>query len=81
LKIIGHGNSDNNLESPCVTFPVSHGCETWSLALKEERRLRMYEKAAPTRVSGLNREEEEDGEKCIMRGFVICNIHQVYDDE
>jgi hypothetical protein len=27
----------------CVTFVVSYGCETWSLTLKEEHRLRVFE--------------------------------------
>ena len=33
------------------------GCETWSLTLKEERRLRMVENRALRRIFGLKRDE------------------------
>jgi hypothetical protein len=33
------------------------GCETWSLTLKEERRLGVFENSVLTRMSGPNRDE------------------------
>jgi len=36
---------------------VSYGCETWSLTLREERRLRVFENRALKRIFGPNRDE------------------------
>jgi hypothetical protein len=36
---------------------VLHGCETWSLTLREERRLRMFEDRVPRKVFGPKRDE------------------------
>jgi len=36
---------------------VLYGCETWSLTLREERRLRMYENSALRRIFGPKRDE------------------------
>jgi hypothetical protein len=36
---------------------VLYGCETWSLTLREERRLRVYENRVMRRVFGSKREE------------------------
>ena len=36
---------------------VLYGCETWSLTLREERRLRGFENRVPRRVFGLKRDE------------------------
>ena len=36
---------------------VLHECETWSLTLREERRLRMFEKRALRRIFGPERDE------------------------
>ena len=33
------------------------GCETWSLTLREERRLRVFENRALRRIFGLKRDE------------------------
>jgi len=41
-----------------VILPVVlYGCETWSLTLKEERRLRVFENRVLWRVFGLKRDE------------------------
>ena len=39
---------------------VSYGCETWSLTLKEERRLRVFENGVLTRIFGPKRDEAID---------------------
>ena len=36
---------------------VLYGCETWSLTLREERRLRVFENKVLRRVFGPNRDE------------------------
>jgi len=37
---------------------VMYGCETWSLTLREERRLRVFENRVLRRVFGPRRDEE-----------------------
>jgi hypothetical protein len=36
---------------------VLYGCETWSLILREERKLRVYENRVLSRIFGPNRDE------------------------
>jgi len=36
---------------------VLYGCETWPLTLREERRLRVFEKGALRRIFGPKRDE------------------------
>jgi hypothetical protein len=56
---------------------VSHGCGTWSVTLKEEHRLRLFENRVLRRIFGYMREEVgEAGEGCIMRNFITCTLHQ-----
>jgi hypothetical protein len=38
-------------------FPVLYGCETWSLTLREKRRLRVFENRVLRRVFGPKRDE------------------------
>jgi hypothetical protein len=41
-----------------IIFPVVlYGCETWSLTLREERRLRVFENRVLRRISGSKRDE------------------------
>jgi len=41
-----------------IILPVDlHGCETWLLTLREERRLRMFENRVLRRVFGAKRDE------------------------
>jgi hypothetical protein len=53
---------------------VLYGCETWSLELREEHRLRVFENRMLRRIFGPRR---ETGEHCIMRSFIICTLHQI----
>jgi hypothetical protein len=47
---------------------VLYGRETWSLTLKEERRLRVFENRVLRRIFGPKREEvTENGENYTMR--------------
>jgi len=40
-----------------VILPVLYGCETWSLTLRNERRLSVFENRALRRLFGPNRDE------------------------
>jgi hypothetical protein len=47
-----------------VILPVVlYGCETWSLTLREEHRLRVFENRLLRRISGPKREEDGTMEK------------------
>jgi hypothetical protein len=47
---------------------VLYGCETWSLTLKEERRLRIFENTVLRRIFGPKRDEiTGNGENYIRR--------------
>jgi hypothetical protein len=51
-----------------ILLVVFYGCETWSLTLREKRRLRMFENRVLRRVFGPKREEVTgNGESCITR--------------
>ena len=40
-----------------IILPVVYGCETWSLRLREERRLRVFENRVLRRIFGPKRDE------------------------
>jgi hypothetical protein len=40
-----------------IIMPVLYGCETWSLTLREEHRLRVFENRVLRRISGPKRDE------------------------
>jgi len=40
-----------------ISSVVSYGCETWSLTLREERRLRVFENRVLRRIFGSKRYE------------------------
>ena len=55
-----------------------YGCETWSLTLREERRLRVLENRVLRRVFGPKRDEVTgNGENYIMRSLVICTPYPI----
>jgi hypothetical protein len=60
---------------------VLYGCETWSLTLREEHRLRMFENRVVTRIFGPKRDEVTGGwRKFIMRRSMISTL-QIKEDE
>jgi hypothetical protein len=74
LGKVSCNSCNNHLSSPLlpkikiyktVILPVV-GFETWSLILREDHRLRMFENGVLRRTFGPKR---EDGENCIMRSF------------
>jgi hypothetical protein len=62
-----------------IILPVIlYGCETWSLTLREEHRLRVFEKKVLRRIFGPKRDEvTERWRNCITRSFMICTLRQV----
>ena len=62
-----------------IIFPVvSYGCETWSLTLREEHRLRLFENRVLRRVFGPTRDEVTgSGENYIMRNLMIYTPHPI----
>ena len=56
---------------------VLYGCETLTLALREERKLRVFENRLLREIFGPKRVEVTGGGgKYIMRTLMICNAHQ-----
>jgi hypothetical protein len=56
---------------------VLYGCETWSLTLREENRLNVFENKVLRRIFEPKRDEMTEGEEnCIMRNFMICTLCQ-----
>jgi hypothetical protein len=56
---------------------VLHGCETWSLILREERRMRVLQNRALRRILGPKRDEvTREWRKLHRRSLVICTPHQ-----
>jgi hypothetical protein len=57
---------------------VFYGCETWSLTLREKRRLRVFEYRVMRRIYGPNRDEVTGGrENYRMRSLMICTPHPI----
>ena len=57
---------------------VLYGCETWTLTLRDERRLRVLENRVLRRVFGPKRDEvTENGENYILRSLVICTPYPI----
>jgi hypothetical protein len=57
---------------------VLYGCETWSLTLSEEYRLRVFENRVLRTIFGPKRDEViGGGENCIIRSFITCTLLQL----
>jgi hypothetical protein len=57
---------------------VLYGCETWSLTMREESRLRVFEDRVLRRVFGPKRDKVTgNGENYIMRSLVICSPYPI----
>jgi hypothetical protein len=55
-----------------ILLVVLYGCETWSLTLREEHRLMVFDNRALRRIFRPKRDEQENGQSFIMRSFIIC---------
>ena len=57
---------------------VLYGCETWSLTLREECRLRVFENMMLRRILGPRRDEVTgEWRNYKMRSLMICTPHQI----
>jgi hypothetical protein len=58
---------------------VLYGCETWSLTLREEKRLRVFENRVLRRLFGPKTDEvaAEWREDYITRNLMTCTHHQI----
>jgi hypothetical protein len=51
-----------------------NGCETWSLTLREERRMRVFENGVLRRIFGPKTDKvTKEWENYIMRSLMICS--------
>ena len=59
-----------------IVFPVMiYGCETWSLTLREEWRLRVFANRILRRTFGPKRDENGKWRRPTMRNFIVCTVH------
>jgi len=56
---------------------VLYGCETWSLKLREERRLRVFENRVLRRIFGPKRDEVTEWRKLNNEELKICIPHPI----
>jgi hypothetical protein len=57
-----------------IIWPVLYGCETWSLTLREEHRLRVFENRALRRIFGHKRDEVKQEWRKLHSG----ELHNLY---
>jgi len=71
-------NSKIKIYGNIILHVVLYGCETWSLILREERRLRMFENRVLRREFWPKRDEVTgDGKNYIMGNLMICIPHPI----
>ena len=62
-----------------ILLAVLYGSETWSLTLREERRLRVFDSWVLRGIFGAKWDEVTgSGENYIMRSLMICTAHQLF---
>ena len=61
-----------------IIFPVLYGRETWSLTMREERGLRVFENRVLRRVFGPKKDEiTGEWRKLHNESLMICTPHQI----
>ena len=61
-----------------IIFSVAlYGCETWSLTMREKRRLKVFDNKMLRRIFWPKRDEVTEEENYVMRSLVICTADQV----
>ena len=55
---------------------VLYGCEAWSLTLREECRLRVFENWILRRIFGPKRDENGEWRRLQNRNCMTCTVHQ-----
>jgi hypothetical protein len=57
---------------------VVYGCETWSVTLREERRLRVFDNRVLRKIFGPKRDGVTgEWRKLHNEGFMFCAAHQI----
>ena len=56
---------------------VLYGCEAWSLTLREECRLRVFENRILKGIFGPRRMRIGSGEGSTTRNFIVCTVHLI----
>jgi hypothetical protein len=56
---------------------VLYGCETWSLTLREECRLKIFKNSILRQIFGSKKEAMGSGEGFTMRNFIVCTLHLI----
>ena len=70
-------DNDELIHKTIILPVVLYGCETWSLTLREECWLRVFENRILRRVFELERDENGSGEGSTMRNFIVCTVHLI----
>jgi hypothetical protein len=66
------------LKKKLIVPVVLYGCETWSLTLGEEHRLRAYENRVVRRIFGPKRDGVTGGWRQLkMISFINCTLHHI----
>jgi hypothetical protein len=66
----------NNLQRS-VILPVSIGFEAWSLTLRVEHRLRVFENMVMRKILGSKTRRQKNGEDHITRSFMVYTPHRI----
>ena len=67
-----HNNITIKIYRTVILPVVLCGCESWSLKVREENRLRVFENRVPRTIFGpRGTRKEESGEHCIMKNCVL----------
>jgi hypothetical protein len=68
-----------NIYRTVILPVVLYGCETWSLKLRDEHRLRVFEIRVLRRIFGAKRDVVTgNGVNFIMRSLMMCNPHPIF---
>jgi hypothetical protein len=61
-----------------ISLTVLYGCETWSLTLREEHRLRVFDNRLLRRIFGSKRHDVTgEWRKLNKRSFITCTLRKV----
>ena len=56
---------------------VLYGCESWSLTLREECRLRVFENRILKQIFGTKKDEMGSGEGSTLKNFIVFTVQLI----
>jgi len=56
---------------------VLYGCKTWSVTLRKECRLRVFDNRVLRKTFMSMRKEEVTGDYCVMKSIAICTANKI----